>query len=424
VSGDGHVTPLLRPEPNEGELTQPDLLPDGSILFTIEPNNVSSFDDARIAVLTPKGERRVVLEGGAYARYSPTGHLLYARGGEIMAVAFDTGRLSTSGQPSGVIAGGLFDPVAGVASFALSRTGTLVYAPGGPVLGERSIGWLDRRGVLTPIQAPRRQYAEPSISHDGLQIAFTIRAANDDIWTYDIVRNAFTRLTFPRGNSEVPIWSPDGRRVVYGVDRQGVRRLVSRSADGSGEEEPLTPAEYFQTPGSFSPDGKLLAYTQDRPDTGSDILMLPLEGERKPSAFLATPVHERTPAFSPDGKWIAYSSDATGQFEVFVTPYPGPGRKWQISQGGGVRPAWRRDGREIVYQNKDALMSVDVATTGTGLQFQTPHELLKRPSGDYWSMTPDGSRFLVIYGAKQDSGRELEVVTNWFEELKQRVPVR
>jgi Tol biopolymer transport system component len=152
--------------------------------------------------------------------------------------------------------------------------------------------------------------------------------------------------------------------------------------------------------------------------------MLPLEGERKPSAFLATPVHERAPAFSPDGKWIAYSSDATGQFEVFVTPYPGPGRKWQISQGGGLRPAWRRDGREIVYQNKDALMSVDVATTGTGLQFQTPHELLKRPSGDYWSMTPDGSRFLVIYGANQDNGRELEVVTNWFEELKQRVPVR
>ena len=422
VSPDGKLTTLLRPDATEGALTEPDLLPDGSLLFTIEPNNVTSFDDARLAVLTPKGERHVILEGGSFARYSRSGHILYAHGGQIMAVAFDAGRRTVSGQPVAVVTGGSFDPASGAAFFALSRNGTLVYLPGGPLLSERSITWIDRRGTMTPIAAPPRSYAEPSLSPDGQRIAFTMRAANDDIWTYDVGRGSFTRLTFPRGNSEVPIWSPDGKRIVYAADRQGVRSLVWRAADGGGSEEPLTPAEYFQTPGSFSPDGTLLAYTQDHPDTGSDILIVPLSGDRKPSPFLATRVHERSPAFSPDGRWLAFESDETGQFEVFVTPYPGPGRKWQVSQGGGMRPAWRRDGREIVYQNKDVLMAVAVSATSS-LDFAAPRELLKLPPYlGYWAMSPDGARFLVVHGDGRDrNARELHVVTDWFGELRQRV---
>jgi Tol biopolymer transport system component len=422
VSPDGQLRQLVEPADDEGALTGPDLLPDGSVLFTIEPNNVSSFDDARIGVLTPAGERRVLLEGGAYVRYSPSGHLVYARGGQIMAAPFDPRRLSV-GEPAPVVAGGSFDIASGSAYFALARTGLLVYVPGGPMLKQRSLVWLDRRGAITPLPVPRRFYAEPSISPDGQQIAVTLRAANDDVWTYDIARNAFTRLTFPRGNNQVPIWTPDSRRVVHGLDRHGVRRLVWRSADGGDDEQALTPAEYFQTPGSWSPDGKLLAYTHYRPETSGDLFLLPIGGSRQPVPFLATPVNERSPAFSPDGRWIAYTSDETGQFEVFVTPYPGPGRRWQVSRGGGVAPAWRSDGREIVYNNADRLLAVDVRG-GSVFEAAPPRELLKLPPfTDYFAMTPDGSRFLAVVGDGEDrTARELTVVLNWTEELKQRVP--
>ncbi|MGE5245301.1 MAG: protein kinase domain-containing protein, partial [Betaproteobacteria bacterium] len=423
VSSGGTFTQLVKPEANEGQLSAPDLLPDGSLLFTIKPNDVTSFDDARIAVLTPGGKRHVVLEGGADARYSPTGHIVYAHGGQIMAARFDVSRLAISGQPVAVVSGGSFDPAAGAAFFAFSRNGTLAYVPGGPLLKNRSIAWLDLRGALTPIPAPPRFYAEPSISPDGRQIALTIRAANDDIWTYDTARGTFARLTFPHGNNEVPIWSSDGSRIVYAVDRQGVRRLVSRPADGSGSEENLTPPEYYQTPGSSSPDGKLLAYREDRPDTGSDIFILPLDGDRKPFPFLATPVNERSPAFSPDGRSIAYESDETGHFEVFVAPFPGPGRRLQISNGGGVLPAWRHDGREIVYSNGDRVMSVAVAG-GSPLRFDQPRELVRLPPHcEYFAMSPDGQRFIVVYGDGRDQvARELHIVLNWFTDLKARVP--
>lgn len=424
VSPDGQLTHLVKPADDEGALAGPDLLPDGSVLFTIEPNNVTSFDDARIGILTPAGDRRVLLEGGAYVRYSPSGHLIYARAGQIMAAPFDPRRL-TVGEPVAVVAGGSFDVASGSAYFALSRTGVLVYVPGGPMRKARSLVWLDRRGTLTPIPVPRRFYAEPSISPDGQQIAVTLRAANDDVWTYDIARNAFTRLTFPRGNNQVPIWTPDGRGVVYGLDRHGVRRLVRRAADGSGDEQPLTPAEYFQTPGSWSPDGKLLVYTHYRPETSGDLFLVPIGGDRPPVPFLATPVNERLPAFSPDGRWIAYTSDETGQFEVFVTPYPGPGRRWQVSQGGGVAPAWRSDGREIVYNNTERLMAVDVAA-GSPFRAGPPRELAKLPPfTDYFAMARDGSRFLLVVADGEDrTARELKVVLNWTEELKQRVPAR
>ncbi|MGE5243566.1 MAG: TolB family protein [Betaproteobacteria bacterium] len=194
-------------------------------------------------MLTPDGRRRVVLEGGASARYAPTGHIVYARGGQIIAAPFDVRRRAVSGQAAVVVAGASFDPAAGAAFFAFSRNGTLAYVPGGPLVKDRQIGWLDRRGTLTAIPAPRRFYAEPSISPDGRQIALTIRAANDDVWTFDSERGTFSRLTFTHDNNQVPIWSPDGSRIVYASDRHGVRRLMWRPADGGGQEEELTPPE-------------------------------------------------------------------------------------------------------------------------------------------------------------------------------------
>jgi len=427
ATADGKLTMLAKPQPNESELGNPDLLPDGSILFTIEPYDVTSLDDARIAVLTPRGERRVLLEGGSYARYSPTGHIVYGHGANIMAVPFDTQRLVVTGQPVAVTQGGMFDTFTGNAYFAFSRTGTLAYAPGGPVKHESVLVWIDRHGTSTSMQLPPRFYGELSLSPDGKQIAMSIRSANDDIWVYDIARNAFTRLTFTRGNNQVPIWSVDGSRVVYAVARSGARTLAWRAADGTGVEESLTSTPFYQTPGSFSPDGKLLAYTEDRPDTASDLFVMPMDGDRKPVAFVATPFNERDPMFSPDGRWIAYDSDETGQFEVFVAAYPGPGRRWQVSNGGGRRPRWTSGGREIVYRRGDRLMSVAVATSPS-FQATPAREIVKLSDEafdlDQLEIAPDGQRFLLVRPEGAEFATSLNVVLNWSEELKQRVPTK
>jgi hypothetical protein len=389
------------------------------VLFTIKPNDVTSFDDARIAVLTSKGERRVVLEGGASARYVPTGHLVYARSGQILAVPFDASRHTVVGRPVTVVNGGAFDPQTSNAFYAVANAGVLAYVPGGPLTHHRTIAWLDRSGALTPIPVEPRTYAEPRISPDERQIAFTVRAANDDVWTYDIARGSFSRLTFAHGNNQVPAWSADGSRLVYSLDRDGVRRLVIRSADGRGAEEPLTPAEYFQTTGSASPDGALFAYEEDRPQTGADIFIARLDGREPPVPFLATRVNERAPQFSPDGRWIAFESDETGRFEVFVTPYPGAGRKWQVSDSGGIVPMWRRDGREIVYRNGNRLMSVAIRGLSP-LVTDRPHELTKLPPyTDYVAMAPSGNRFVVSFGdGTEENAREVHVVLNWFNELR------
>jgi len=328
-------------------------------------------------------------------------------------------RLATTGQPVAVVNGGAFDPNTSIASYAMSRTGVLTYVPGGALGRHRSIAWLDRTGALTPIPVEPRAYAEPSISPDERQIALTIRAANDDVWIYDLARGSFSRLTFPHGNSQVPVWSGDGSRIVYSLDRDGVRSLVSRSADGHGTEEPLTPAQYFQTGGSPSPDAKLFAYEEDRPETGADIFVARLDRREPPVPFMATRVNERAPMFSPDGRWIAYESDETGRFEVFVAPYPGPGRKWQVSDSGGAFPMWRRDGQEIVYRNRDLLMSVKVSGQ-SALETDRPRQLLKLPPyTSYVAMTPSGHRFLVAYGDGTDAKtNELHVVLNWFNDLK------
>jgi serine/threonine-protein kinase len=351
---------------------------------------------------------------------------VYARGGDIMAVGFDADRLTISGQPVAIEHGGMFDQASGSAHFALARNGTFVFAPGGPVLHERKLAWVDRRGTVTPLPMPARFYSDPAIAPDGRAIAFDIRAANDDIWTYAIARGRFARLTFTHGNHQAPAWSPDGSRIIYGLDRLGVRRLAWRAADGSDAEELLTPPEFYQTPGSISADGKILAYTEDRPQTSSDLYVMPLQGTRTAIPFLATPRREYDPRFSPDGRWIAYVSDESGRPEIFVTGYPGHDRKWQVSTTGGTHPVWLRGGKELVYVAADPyrVMIAPVSASGASFEAGDPRELMALPPSTVgFDVAPDGDRVLALMASgDQDSVREIEVALNWFSVLRSRVP--
>ena len=188
------------------------------------------------------GERRVVIEGGSHARYVPTGHLVYARAGRLLAVPFDLGRLEVTGAPVPVVEGvkRTYAYTTGVTQFSFSGNGSLVYVPLGEQEVERTLVWVDRKGAIEALAAPPRAYENPRLSPDGRRVAVAIQEANTDVWVYDILRSTLTRLTFEAYNI-LPIWTPDGKRVTFGSDMAGgPRNLFWKPADGSGTAERLT----------------------------------------------------------------------------------------------------------------------------------------------------------------------------------------
>jgi Tol biopolymer transport system component len=314
----------------------------------------------------------------------------------------------------------------GVAQFGFSQTGSLVYVAGLRT-AERTLVWVDRKGAVQPLGAPPRAYRSPSLSPDGRQIAVTIEGQTSDNWIYDIARGTLTRLTF-EGNNARAVWTPDGKRIAFGSDRGGSRQLFWKLADGTGPEEQITNDKLFGTINSISPDGKL-AFGNLNPRGENDIGIFELQGERKITVFLKTPFDEGTLALSPDGRWVAYLSNESGRQEVYVRGFPGPEGKWQISTEGAAAPVWARNGRELFYvTTNEKLMVVDISTEPT-FKAGTPRVLLEGPFlwrlnlGQNYSVSPDGQRFLVIQGEDANL-TQLNVVLNWFEELKRRLPVR
>ena len=359
-------------------------------------------------------------------RYVPTGHLVYAQAGTLMAVTFDLEQLEVTGDPIPILEGVM--QVSGATSLAhltFSDTGTLVYVPAAPsLLEERTLVWVDRQGAIEPLAAPPRAYGSAGInlSPDGQRVAVAFAR---DTWVYDILRETLTRLTFE--SSSNPLWTPDGKRITFQSTRFGPRNLFWKLADGSGAAEQLLENALPHSPQSWSPDGKLLAFTEVHPSTNVDIWMLPLEGERKPEVFLQTPFTETGPVFSPDGHWLAYRSNESGRREMYVQPYPPTGAKWQISTEGGEEAVWAPSGRELFYRNGNQMMAVDITTEPT-FTHGTPQLLFE---GEYFSygpravydVAPDGQRFLMIKEGEQGSTvTQLNVVLNWFEELKRLVP--
>ena len=280
-----------------------------------------------------------------------------------MAASFDPERQEITGQSVPVLSG-ISSSSAGTMDYDFSGDGTLVYIPARSVVS--TLVWVDRQGKSQPLTDMQRAFRYPRLSPDGRRVAVTIRTANGaNIWIYDIARGTLTPLTF-EGVNRYPVWILDGRRLAFSSDRAGSFNLFWMQADGTGEVEQLSTSLESQIPFSWSPDG-LLAYRQNTGGVAGDIWFLPLKGERKPQPFLATQFFEFQPTFSPDGRWIAFVSNRSGQFEVYVTPYPGPGGMMQISTDGGEEPLWAPDGQELFYriQNQDKMMAVSIQTEPT-----------------------------------------------------------
>jgi len=321
------------------------------------------------------------------------------------------------------------------AEYAFSQEGTLVYLPTRQL--QRTLVWVDRRGAVERVPFPPGGYRQVAISPDGGRLAaITVdKGEKDALLVGDFARGTLSRST-AEGVFTSLAWAPDGRRVAFGFapGGRGLRGPFWQSADGSSPPERLTSETALQTenPTSFSPDGHLLLVeviniADTSPSTtGWDLFVLPLSGDRKLRPFLQMQFNQELARFSPDGRWVAYRSNESGRHEIFVRSFPGPGAKWQISNDEGNDPLWSRNGRELFYRDGDKLMAVDVETKPT-FRAGRPRALFE---GRYveaefngYDVAPDGTRFLMIKPDPEESGpAHVNVVLNWFEEVKRRVP--
>ena len=412
-------------ERDERTLRFPEVLPGGkAVLFTAGGWKEDTFDDARTEVLSlATGEKKVLIEGGTYARYAPTGHLVYARAGALFAVAFDLDRLEVTGAPVPVLEGVATHPNNGGAQFAVSSEGTLVYMPGRAMSMSHRLVWVDRSGRIERLGEIERPLASPRLSPDGERLALLVDGALAHLAVYDISRGTLSRLTFEENVPDTGTWTPDGRRLTFPWQLSGAPiDMFWQPADGSGSPESLGPG----VPGSWSPDGKTLAYVHYDSSFQQDIWLLPIEGERKPRPLLEERSNQYSPEISPDGRWLAYESEESGRLEVYVRAFPGLEQKKQISANGGVYPRWSRDGRELFYLEGEDRLMVSRITTLPALAATRAAVVFEDKERRYlklgYDVAPDG-RFVMV-DENEVWPTELHLVQNWFQELERLVPVR
>jgi eukaryotic-like serine/threonine-protein kinase len=306
--------------------------------------------------------------------------------------------------------------------------------------------WVDRNGKEQTITAPARAYSGFKISPDGSRVALAVETSgNDDIWIWDLIRETLTRLTFDEAEDSNPLWTRDGKRVAFFSNRKDTSGVYWKAADGTGVEELIgSSANRLLVPWSWSPDGKVLAMTELKfsPAFSIDIGVLSIEDKRKRIALLEEKYIESDPQISPDGRWIAYTSNESGTDEIYVRPFPEVNKgRWQVSTGGGEMSLWSPDGRELFYRSGDAVMAVKAERDPT-FKPGRPEVLFRGTyippgtEGIPWDISPDGKRFLMMKESGAASGtstagetmgagpRKINIVLNWLEELKQRVPVK
>jgi serine/threonine-protein kinase len=440
VSADGGDPKVLtRPDTAHGEAdhTMPFILPGGrAVLFTIIVQG-QPIDNAQIAVLDLKtGQKKTLIRGGSDARYVDTGHLVYAVAGTLRAVRFDLARLEVTSDPVPVVEKVVMSGTTGVADFALSQNGTLVYTPGGVAFGViRSLAWVNRQGREEPIKASPRAYVLPRISPDGSRVALDIRDQENDIWVWDLKRETLVRVTFGPSIDQFPVWTSDSRRIIFSSNRGGGLNpnLYWRAADNTGTIERLTTSPNQQNPLSISPDGTRVLFTEVALTTNQDIGMLTLDAARKSEVrpLIQTTFNELNAEVSPDGRWVAYQSNQTGKDQVYVQPFPKvDAGHWQVSTAGGTRPLWARSGRELFYESNGALMTVSVQAAGSIFSAGNPTKLfdlaglyyLGNPGRTY-DVAADGRFLMIRQPLDQTSSAvspSLVVVEHWTEELKTR----
>jgi predicted Ser/Thr protein kinase len=409
------ATPLAKGQSNQ---FMPRFLPGGrEFLYAINGVDPSiwlgSLDNA-----PPRRVVSITVGSDSGAEYLSPGWLVRVRQGVLEAQRFDRGVARLQGEAAILEKSMTADASNLSGSFSVSASGTVAWRAGQSA--RRQLFWFDRTGKNLGAfgDAGDSTWFGPEISPDGKWVA-SMRGptGSADVWLQDSVRN--TRFTFDPADDRYPIWSPDGAAVVFASNRKGAYDLYQKPVNGSGNEQLLVQSEDFKRPTSWSRDGRFLLYWTAR--NKGDLMVLPIAatgGDAEPSVFLSTPFDEEQGIFSPDGKWVAYQSDQSGSFEVYIRPFPGPGREWQVSAGGGRSPRWRGDGKELYYLSPDhKLMAAEVTVTGAELRTAKPEVLFQTrvnlaPNRQQYDIATDG-RFLILEDLPGDATEPIHLLLNW-----------
>jgi DNA-binding winged helix-turn-helix (wHTH) protein/WD40 repeat protein len=430
---------LTSPDREHGEYSHrwPQVLPDGrTVVFTVWSNS-GRFEDGRVEALDlTTGHRIPLVAGAGYGRYVESGHLLFMRERKLWAQRFDPRTRALAG-PELPVEDDVDAIGSGAASFDVSRNGTFVWVPARfRTAGNDTLVWVGRDGKRTRVDAPAQSYYAPSIRPDGKKVALGAGGPFlTDLWLLDVERESLERLT-QDGRSNAPIFTPDGKSVVYssGRDIRGVD-LWTLPVDGSGPARPLVTSNFDKWPNSFSPNGRFLAYTESREDEhrGTDILVYDFEtGESRP--FLHSPAYEMDGEFSPDGRFLAFHSTEAGFWDVYIVRFPSGADKIRLTgEGGGGWPVWSPDGKEILYRNnirQADVIAVPLVESDGGLRPGKPHKVLDdeefsrwmRPTRSY-ALTPDGKElFFVATPGGVETADRVNLVLGWFDWIERSVP--
>ena len=400
----------------------PQVLPGGkALLFTVWTG--ASFNDARIeAVSLESGARTVLVRGGTHGRFVPTGHLVYSRGGTLFAVRFDPRSLEITGDPVQVVEGVATGAANGEARFDFSSTGTLIYAQGEFTAAARNLVWVDRSGKVVKITDLVRPFGGVTMSPDGKRLAVTLESSTFDLWLYDLERDSLTKLTFG-GDDNRATWSPSGESIAYKSTKSGTPQIYLKNMAGTGEEDLLTTGSADKDSTSWTPDSKAVVVQILSDETGWDIYTIPISGDHKPRLLVGGPYDQNVGAISPDGRWVSYRSTESGKEEVYVQSLANATMKVQVSREGGRSAQWAKSGRELFFRGGGKMFAAPI-DAGPVLRVGKPVLLFEDKTrwSDY-SIPPDGQRFLVARDVEQHSAaaNHINVVLNWFEELKQRM---
>jgi eukaryotic-like serine/threonine-protein kinase len=368
-------------------------------------------------------EERFLLPATSNVAYAPPGYLLFFREGNLFAQPFDASRLQLSGEPFAVAQDLQYSPQIYDALFSVSENGFLVFQHRSSGPGSR-LAWFDRSGKQLGFLGDAGDQANPRISPDGKRVALDItdhKTGNMDIWIYEVSGGLATRMTSDPAIDSGPIWSPDGKRIAFLSNRRDRADIYEEDSSGDRPERAALADERINFPNDWSPDGRFILFTALDAATNFELWALPLGSSRNPTPFIRAKFGITDGQFSPDGRWVAYCSNESGQWEVFVAAFPGPGGNWKVSSAGGSEPRWRRDGKELFYIAPDGeLMAVEVQEresleAGTARPLFATHRRQPVSSTDLFSydVAADGQRFLINSPIAGQTSVPITLVQNW-----------
>ena len=401
----------------------PQFLPDNRHFLYHSSSASAEFSGIYLGSLDG-GDPVLLFRGISNVAFALPDNILFSQNGRLMVRHFDPGRHEVSGD-SVIIA--RLPGTADVSSLSVSRNGTLAFVAGASAAGQQ-LEWFNRAGKSEGTVGASGEYYTPRLSPDGGKIAVALAPPGSptrDIWIFDQIAHEETRLTFDQLHNWTPVWSPDGAKLAYSSNPREKFHIYLRSADGSGARQPLLEDDATEYVDSWSSDGKYVAYSRADPSgkSGWDIWVMPLFGNRKPVPVVQSQSNKEDPSFSPDGKWLAYDSDESGQWEVYVVPFPHREGRWQVSKGGGLQPRWRRDGKELLFVGTgNRLMAAEVRDNGASLEIGNRLSLfpIHPAPGPFrtYDVTGDGTRFIVVSGRAELNNKAITIIANWPELLE------